>query len=50
VIPAYGIWDGGEAELQKYLNDVESWAESARDLPEPWHEVAEAMAAGLAYE
>jgi hypothetical protein len=50
VIPAYGIWDGGEPELRQYLADVEAWAVSATDRPEPWHEAAEAMSAAITYE
>jgi hypothetical protein len=51
IIPAYGIWDGGEDELRRYLVDVQAWAAAVDPADaEPWHEAAEAMAAAAAYE
>jgi hypothetical protein len=52
LFPVSGIWNGGSDELRQYLDDVAAWAASttASSLDEPWHEAAEAMAAGAVFE
>jgi hypothetical protein len=51
LFPVDGIWDGGSEALQHYLDDVAAWAANqASSANEPWHEAAEAMAAGVVYE